>query len=136
MPMTASKRSRASEDASPVDVPMAMGGVSHRGRARAWAAAPATRRIRRLLSARCWERSLDNACYGALRNVRALSQPPDRTSGLTMTQLESTPPRTVATLDEVARVAGVSRATVSRVVNGSPKVSADVRRSVEKAIDR
>jgi DNA-binding LacI/PurR family transcriptional regulator len=33
-------------------------------------------------------------------------------------------------------VAGVSRATVSRVVNGSPKVSADVRRSVEKAIDR
>lgn len=53
-----------------------------------------------------------------------------------MTQLETTPPRTVATLDEVARVAGVSRATVSRVVNGSPKVSADVRRSVEKAIDR
>ena len=53
-----------------------------------------------------------------------------------MTQLEATTPRTVATLDEVARVAGVSRATVSRVVNGSPKVSADVRRSVEKAIDR
>ena len=53
-----------------------------------------------------------------------------------MTQLETTSPRTVATLDEVARVAGVSRATVSRVVNGSPKVSADVRRSVEKAIDR
>jgi DNA-binding LacI/PurR family transcriptional regulator len=42
----------------------------------------------------------------------------------------------VATLEEVARVAGVSRATVSRVVNGSPKVSADVRRSVEKAIER
>ena len=34
------------------------------------------------------------------------------------------------------RVAGVSRATVSRVVNGSPRVSADVRRSVETAIDR
>jgi DNA-binding LacI/PurR family transcriptional regulator len=46
------------------------------------------------------------------------------------------PPRANATLDEVARVAGVSRATVSRVVNGSPKVSPDIRRSVERAIDR
>jgi DNA-binding LacI/PurR family transcriptional regulator len=53
-----------------------------------------------------------------------------------MAQLETPPERPVATLDEVARVAGVSRATVSRVVNGSPKVSADVRRTVEKAIDR
>jgi DNA-binding LacI/PurR family transcriptional regulator len=53
-----------------------------------------------------------------------------------MAQLEPTPIRPIATLDEVARVAGVSRATVSRVVNGSPKVSADVRRTVEKAIDR
>lgn len=53
-----------------------------------------------------------------------------------MSQLETPPARPVATLDEVARVAGVSRATVSRVVNGSPKVSLDVRRSVEKAIDR
>jgi DNA-binding LacI/PurR family transcriptional regulator len=53
-----------------------------------------------------------------------------------MAQLEPSPGRPVATLDEVARVAGVSRATVSRVVNGSPKVSADVRRTVERAIDR
>ena len=53
-----------------------------------------------------------------------------------MAQVETPPSRPVATLDEVARVAGVSRATVSRVVNGSPKVSADVRRTVEKAIDR
>ncbi len=53
-----------------------------------------------------------------------------------MAQLEPSPAKPVATLDEVARVAGVSRATVSRVVNGSPKVGADVRRSVEKAIDR
>ena len=53
-----------------------------------------------------------------------------------MAQLEPSPAKPVATLDEVARVAGVSRATVSRVVNGSPKVSADVRRTVEKAIDR
>ena len=53
-----------------------------------------------------------------------------------MAQLEPSPAKPLATLDEVARVAGVSRATVSRVVNGSPKVSADVRRTVEKAIDR
>jgi len=41
-----------------------------------------------------------------------------------------------ATLEEVARMAGVSRATASRVVNGSPRVSGDVRRSVESAIEQ
>ena len=40
------------------------------------------------------------------------------------------------TLEEVARVAGVSRATVSRVVNGNPKVNPDARRAVERAVDR
>lgn len=40
------------------------------------------------------------------------------------------------TLDEVARVAGVSRATVSRVVNGNPRVGVQVKRQVERAIDR
>jgi DNA-binding LacI/PurR family transcriptional regulator len=40
------------------------------------------------------------------------------------------------TLDQVARAAGVSRATVSRVVNGNPKVAADVRRTVERAVER
>ncbi len=39
-----------------------------------------------------------------------------------------------ATLEAVARVAGVSRATVSRVVNESPRVSPDVRAAVEAAI--
>jgi DNA-binding LacI/PurR family transcriptional regulator len=40
------------------------------------------------------------------------------------------------TLEEVARAAGVSRATVSRVVNGNLRVSQDVRRVVEKAVER
>jgi DNA-binding LacI/PurR family transcriptional regulator len=40
----------------------------------------------------------------------------------------------VPTLEEVARVAGVSRATASRVVNGSPSVGIEVRQSVERAI--
>jgi DNA-binding LacI/PurR family transcriptional regulator len=38
------------------------------------------------------------------------------------------------TLDEVARVAGVSRATASRAVNGGPKVSESARRAVEEAV--
>ena len=38
------------------------------------------------------------------------------------------------TLEAVARVAGVSRATVSRVVNDNPRVRPDVRVSVETAI--
>jgi DNA-binding LacI/PurR family transcriptional regulator len=42
--------------------------------------------------------------------------------------------RNGSTLEEVASRAGVSRATVSRVVNGSPKVSPDVRRAVEAAV--
>jgi DNA-binding LacI/PurR family transcriptional regulator len=41
-----------------------------------------------------------------------------------------------ATLDEVARIAGVSRATVSRVVNGNPNVGPETKRQVERAIDR
>ena len=38
------------------------------------------------------------------------------------------------TLEEVGAVAGVSRATVSRVINRSPKVSPEARKSVERAI--
>jgi DNA-binding LacI/PurR family transcriptional regulator len=52
---------------------------------------------------------------------------------VTVTNAQSRPRN--ATLEEVAKVAGVSRATVSRVVNGSPRVSSDVRRSVQTAID-
>jgi DNA-binding LacI/PurR family transcriptional regulator len=38
------------------------------------------------------------------------------------------------TLDTVAGEAGVSRATVSRVINGSPRVSPEVKQAVESAI--
>ena len=42
--------------------------------------------------------------------------------------------RAVPTLEAVAERAGVSRSTVSRVVNGSPKVTPEARASVERAI--
>lgn len=42
--------------------------------------------------------------------------------------------RTLPTLDDVARVAGVSRATVSRVVNGGHLVSGETAESVNRAI--
>ena len=41
---------------------------------------------------------------------------------------------TAPTLEQVAALAGVSRSTVSRVVNGSPKVSPAVRAQVERAV--
>ena len=53
-----------------------------------------------------------------------------------MTQTPGRNRRSNATLEEVALLAGVSRATVSRVVNGSPKVSPDVRVDVQAAIER
>ncbi|MEV4136357.1 LacI family DNA-binding transcriptional regulator [Dactylosporangium sp. NPDC049742] len=40
------------------------------------------------------------------------------------------------TLDDVAQAAGVSRATVSRVINGNPRVAADVRDLVDRAVER
>jgi DNA-binding LacI/PurR family transcriptional regulator len=40
------------------------------------------------------------------------------------------------TLDDVAQAAGVSRATVSRVINGHPRVAAEVRDQVERAVER
>jgi DNA-binding LacI/PurR family transcriptional regulator len=43
---------------------------------------------------------------------------------------------TGATLEAVAAAAGVSRATVSRVVNGLDRVSPKTRRSVQRAVDR
>ena len=40
----------------------------------------------------------------------------------------------IPTLEEVARAAGVSRATASRVINGSPAVGIEARQAVERAI--
>ncbi|MFW3171197.1 LacI family DNA-binding transcriptional regulator [Geodermatophilus sp. CPCC 206100] len=40
------------------------------------------------------------------------------------------------TLDEVAELAGVSRATVSRVINDSPRVSPEARLAVQSAVDQ
>jgi DNA-binding LacI/PurR family transcriptional regulator len=44
--------------------------------------------------------------------------------------------RSQPTLDEVAIAAGVSRATVSRVINGSPKVSDTARSAVSHAVEQ
>ncbi len=51
-----------------------------------------------------------------------------------MARLERGGPGSRPTLVEVGDLAGVSRATVSRVINNSPKVSDEVRASVERAI--
>lgn len=53
-----------------------------------------------------------------------------------MAQTDGRTRRASTTLEEVAHLAGVSRATVSRVVNGSPKVSPDIRIDVQAAIER
>ena len=41
----------------------------------------------------------------------------------------------MVTIEDVARATGVSRQTVSRVINGSPNVKAEVRRRVEAAVE-
>ncbi len=51
-----------------------------------------------------------------------------------MTDASSRPPGAMPTLEEVARVARVSRATVSRVVNGSPRVSPEAHDAVTRAV--
>jgi DNA-binding LacI/PurR family transcriptional regulator len=52
-----------------------------------------------------------------------------------MTDVERHPPRPVVMAD-VARLAGVSQQTVSRVINDSPSLRPETRRRVQEAIDR
>jgi DNA-binding LacI/PurR family transcriptional regulator len=52
-----------------------------------------------------------------------------------MSQTGAEAVRTSPTLEEVAAHAGVSRATVSRVVNDSPKVSPEAKATVERSIE-
>ena len=68
-----------------------------------------------------WERFHHDRAFAAIDNertifnvMRALSQ-------------------TIPTLEEVADLAGVSRATASRVITGNPRVSPTARRAVERA---
>lgn len=53
-----------------------------------------------------------------------------------MTTVKQPVRRSAPTLEEVATAAGVSRSTVSRVVNGSNQVSEDVLAAVQEAIER
>ena len=58
------------------------------------------------------------------------------TKGAPISNRRHQPGGQAVTLDAVARAAGVSRATVSRVVNGNPKVTPVVRHAVERAVGR
>ena len=53
-----------------------------------------------------------------------------------MAKLDDPEARSQPTLDQVAIAAGVSRATVSRVINGSPKVSDSARSAVSHAVEQ
>src|ERR1700753_1390752 len=63
----------------------------------------------------------------------ALSQLP---AGAINNAMSSRPPRGghQPPMDQVAEAAGVSRATVSRVINGAPTVDAKIREMVQRAI--
>jgi len=44
-------------------------------------------------------------------------------------------PKTVATINDIARMAGVSKRTVSRVLNNSPKVNQETREKIQKLME-
>src|SRR6266536_4644085 len=79
----------------------------------------------------CWAASLREAAHDldpAARSVLESALPYDRRM---VGRTGRTP-----TLEDVARVAGVSRATVSRVVNGIRNVDADIQEAVRRAIEK
>ena len=49
---------------------------------------------------------------------------------------ETTPPPRAPVMHDVARLAGVSHQTVSRVINGSPRLRPETRQRVERAIEQ
>lgn len=59
---------------------------------------------------------------------------PDQRQGEAMQRRDGHP--RAMTMGEVARAAGVSQSTVSRVINGNPRVDPEVRRKVEREIRR
>src|SRR3954453_18534713 len=69
------------------------------------------------------------ACPEGQRTVVCAGDRPQR-SGVTSMAVRERP-----TLEAVARRAGVSRATVSRVVNGSTSVAASIREAVNRAVE-
>src|SRR5699024_9892596 len=70
------------------------------------------------------------ACFGE-KQFRVYAEPPSRGGGESMAVVGASR----ATLAQVAHVAGVSKATASKVLNQRPDVSARTRERVERVID-
>lgn len=68
------------------------------------------------------QRNLDESAIGEGPTQRMATRQDGNSRGVTM--------------DEVAKAAGVSQATVSRVVNGNPRVNTATKQLVERTIDR
>src|SRR5262249_21144856 len=89
-------------------------------------------RLRRLRDARADPEGERGVVLAADRPQRARG----RRGGLMAVRGKARATVASPTLEEVGEAAGVSRATVSRVINNSPRVSASARAAVEKAIQK
>ena len=81
-----------------------------------------------------WERSQSTGALGAV-SMSAGGRPPSRLRYSTNMSLTRTRARR-ATINDVADAAGLSRGTVSRVMNGEKYVSDEAKQAVEEAIAR